>query len=307
MEKSQRKKPGRKPKVFQHMSDQEFEVRALHSRQSPRLLRAIKRVLVNKETVRDVSKEHHLTAESLTAGTSRFVQHTDAPMPRMFVEDFEGATRGVRNPTALQAARLYLVHGYSIPGTSRTTGLNSVVIKEHVAHIRKRVNLARASGRPLPAATLNDKYTVSDPNWVWPTEAEFNALTESHVVRPLSRLAYARAFRVLIMGTAPKHVAKLTGTSCQVVLTAVNLVVKQLGRLRLHMQYPKNADYLRTLRQATETFAHKKGLHAAVEHYLGQEANLEKAATLCMVHPQVLASAVRSTTHLMARLDSAYK
>lgn len=307
MEKTQRKKPGRKPQAFPTLTTKEFEVRSLYSRQRPRLLNAVKRVLVHRETVLAVASKYKLTPQGLTAGTNRFLLHTSAPVPRMFVEDFEGATRGVRNPTAVQAARLYLVHGYSVPGTYRATGLPSSVLKEQVSHIRKRVNLARSGVRPLPPVTLKDQYTVADPDWQWPTDAEFNALTASHVVRPLSRMAYARAFRVLVMKTPPKQVAKLTSASCLAVLKTLDLVVQQLNRFRLHMQYPKSADYLSTLHKATELFAHKQGLRLAVERYLGCEADLEKTAALYLVNTQVLANAVRYTTHRMAKIDATYK
>lgn len=277
----------------------EFMARRRTSRQRPAMKEAVELVMVAGVHVEDVAASMGRSRQNLDIGIERFIRTTETPLVRMSAQEFEFAAKGRRNSALVDAARLYLVQGYSVPEASAACGVTDAATKDLVKRMRAR--LRHAGGQP-PVPGKGDVYLVADANWVWPTAEEIEALTTSPVVRRRSQVAYERATLVLVNKLPPTEVARLTNTGLQFVLDSTDKVVDQLNRYRAHMHFPKTLPYLVAMRQAVARRVTQNALRLAVEHYFGVEADLEKAAAATGVHPEELAKAVRVAAHEMARM-----
>lgn len=275
----------------------EFFQRRKTSRQREEMKFAVEQVMVGGVHLSDMAASMGSTRQNLLIGVNRFLRTTETPPVRMAEADFELAARGRRNPDQVNAARLYLVEGYSVAEAASASGVSESATKDMVKRMRDRVR--RTAGR---APGPGDVYEPADPAWVRPTHAEIEAMAASCVVRRRSPLAYTRAMLVLAGNKPPREVARMTGTMLCFVLENARKVESEVNQYRAHMAFPKSLPYLVAMRQAVAKRITNPALRAGVERYLGKEANLHKAATVAGVEPCDMERAVRMICHEMARM-----
>lgn len=296
-----RKRAGRKPNGLPRLTPTEFSQRCVYSRQHDEMKAAVKRVVVAGGLVSDVAADLGHSRQNIHDGVNRFLDSTTWPMQRMSKPEFDFVARGRSTRQSLvEAARLYLVEGYSVPEACKATGEPDSLVKDMVK--RMRASLRRVYGvlpPPERGAVYNGPYEGFD----WPTSDEMKQLEESCLVRPAKAITYARASMVLVLKMSPSEVTKLTTSTLQFVIDSVDKVVERLEQHRFHMTFPKSDDYLEDMRLAAAKRVTNDTLRSAVEVYLGQEPDLGKAAAKAGVAEDVLFRAVRTTVHEMARRD----
>ena len=295
-----RKRVGRKPYGLPRLTSAEFSQRCLYSRQHEEMKAAVKRVVVAGGLVSDVAADLGHSRQNIHDGVSRFLDSTAWPTKHMSPQEFDFAKRGRSSRASLvEAARLYLVEGYSVSEACKATNESDILIKDLVK--RMRSSLRRVYG-VLPPPERGVVYTGPYEDFKWPTADEMDQLAESCLVRPAKAITYSRASMVLVLKMSPSEVTKLTTSTLQFVIDSVDKVVERLEQHRLHMQFPKSEDYLATMRLASAKRVSNDTLRCAVETYLGQEPDLANAALVADVGQDVLFRAVRTTVHEMARL-----
>lgn len=298
----QNTKPGRPARPYQvpFIEAPEFFKRRKTSRQRAAMKAAVELVVVAGAPMADVAADMGRTRQNLQIGVKRFMRTTEVPPVRMTEAEFEFAARDRRKVAQLEAARLYLVEGYSTPEASAAAGITDAATKDMVKRMRGR--LRRANGVLTPP-DRGEPYALADAQWIRPTAEEIDAMASSCVVRRRSALAYLRATLVLVEDKTPTEVARFTDTMVPFVVNNARKVEAELNQYRAHMQFPKKVAYLVTMRQAVAKRITNNDMRMAVEHYLGKEADLAKAAAVGGVSPDDLAKAVRVTCHEMARME----
>lgn len=289
-----------RPYQVHRLTTPEFFKRRKASRQRAAMKAAVELVVVGGVHMVDVAADMGRTRQNLQIGVQRFMRTTEVPPVRMTEAEFEFAARDRRNADQVEAARLYLVEGYSVPEASAAAGVTDAATKDMVKRMRGR--LRRANGVLTPP-DRGEAYALADAQWRRPTAEEIEAMASSCVVRRRSALAYMRAMLVLVDGKTPSEVAKFTNTLLPFVVANARKVESEVNQYRAHMQFPKKVAYLVTMRQAVAKRITNNDMRMGVEHYLGKEADLVKAAAVGGVSPEDLAKAVRVACHEMARMD----
>lgn len=296
-----RQRVGRKPYSLPRMTPTEFKKRCLYSRQHESMKNAVQRVVVSGSLVSDVAADLGQTRQNVHDGVTRFLDSTEWPMQHMTPQEFEFASRGREvRASMLQAARLFLVEGYSYAQACKVTGTPDNQVKDLVKRMRQSLRrLYCVVKTPDPGAVYNPPHE----GWEWPTAEEIEQLATSCLVRPTKAITYTRAAMVLVMHMSPSEVTKLTTSTRQFVIDSVDGVVERLEQQRFHLRFPKDASYLEDMRTAAAKRVAQAPLREAVEHYLGKEPNLDKAAAKAGVQVDALFRAVRTTVHEMARME----
>ena len=300
-----RKRAGRKPPRVLRLDNKEFSSRRVYSRQNDNMKAAVRRVVVDGVDVTDVAKDLGHSRQNVHDGIVRFLTTTAAPMQRMAPREFAYAARLRRNPRLVQAARLYLVEGYSVPEASKEAGTSGMQVKALVKSMRRAIR--RVDGI-LPPPSKGEVYNGPRPDWQWPTAQEMGDVAASCLVRQLSKMTYSRAYMVLVLKMSPSEVAKLTKGTLQFLLYSVDSVVAQLDQYRLHRHFPKDANYLSDLSRAMDAKSFKPAIRCAIEDYLVHGVDLDVAASNAKLDDDVVLTrdalfrAVRTTIHQMARM-----